>query len=322
MAQLDNDSALSRHLAIAIAATTYGAAMGMPTTAEAAENETSPYLKGYKDFLSGVVPPEPGVYFRNDLIYYEGSAGRSVIGDRVQVNLHQTLVSDVLSPTVVTSIKILGGTYAFGVAAALVGLDVHAGIDTLHRGGASGDDSAVNIGDVYVTPAILGWHYGNFFWNVALSVIAPTGKYDSQDLANTGLNYWTVLPQFAVSYFDPKSGWDVSAAFAYTINTQNTATDYQTGGIFHLDWAVGKQITPHWKVGVVGYVMDQLTGDSGPGAKLGSFEAHSWALGPAVQYGFLLGTTPVAVLAKWTHEISATDTFQGNTVTTAVSFKF
>jgi hypothetical protein len=240
----------------------------------------------------------------------------------VQVNLHQWFLTDVVAPTYVTSVKILGGTYAFGATFPLVGIDVHAGIDTLRHGGVSGRDSAVNVGDMYLTPAILGWHYGNFFWNAALSVVAPTGKYDSGDLANTGLNYWTVLPQFAVSYFDPKSGWDVSAAVAYTINTENTETDYQTGGIFHLDWAVGKQITPHWKLGLTGYLMDQVTGDSGSGAKLGSSKSRVWAIGPAAQYSFLLGKIPVAVLAKWTHEFDPIDTFQGDTVTTAVSFKF
>jgi hypothetical protein len=40
------------------------------TNGEAAENATSPYLKGYKDFLSGVLPPEPGLYIQNDTIYY------------------------------------------------------------------------------------------------------------------------------------------------------------------------------------------------------------------------------------------------------------
>ena len=296
--------------------------MSLAQIGHAAENATSPYLKGYKDFQSGVLPPEPGLYFRNDTIYYEGNAGRSVIGDRVQVNLHQWFLTDVLSPTYVTSIKILGGTYAFGATIPVVGINVHAGVDTLRRGGISGQGSAVNIGDLYITPAILGWNYGNFFWNVALSIITPTGKYDSEDLANTGLNYWTILPQFALSYFDPKSGWDVSAAISYTINTENTETSYQTGGIFDMDWAVGKQLTPHWKLGVTGYMLDQLTGDSGSGAVLGTFEAHTWAVGPAAQYGFLLGKTPVEVLAKWTHEISSSHTFQGNTVTTAVSFKF
>jgi hypothetical protein len=298
-------------------------ALGIRTTAaQAAEDGTSPYLKGYKDFLSGILPPEPGVYLRDDLIFYEGNVGTTIIGGRVQANLHQWFLSDVASPTVVTSYKIFGGTYAFGATIPLIGINVHAGLDTLRFGSLSGSDSAVNIGDIYFTPAIIGWRYGDFFWNVALSIVTPTGKYNSDDLANTGLNYWTVLPQFALTYFNPRNGWDVSGAVAYTINTENTDTNYQTGGIFDLDWAVGKQISPHWKLGVTGYLLEQVTADRGSGARLGSNEASTWALGPAVQYGFILGKTPVSALLKWTHEISATNTFLGNTVTTALSFKF
>ncbi len=67
--------------------------------------------------------------------------------------------------------------------------------------------------------------------------------------------------------------------------------------------------------------MEQVTGDSGAGARLGSFESSAWAIGPAAQYGFVVGKTPLAVLLKWMHEVSTTDTFHGNTVTIVISFK-
>lgn len=118
------------------------------------------------------------------------------------------------------------------------------------------------IGDITLTPLTVGWHAGNFHWNFGLSVVAPTGVYQKGALAFASLNYWTVLPQFALTYFDPASGWDVSAAIAYAIDTENHATNYLTGNIFDLDWAVGKQI-PAWKIGVIGYFLRQVTGDSG-----------------------------------------------------------
>jgi hypothetical protein len=295
--------------------------LGGRHTALAAEAGTSPYLKGYKDFFSGILPPVPGVYLRDDVVYYDGNINRTIIGGRVDANLNQYFVTNIAAPTVVTPLDILGGTYAFGATIPIVGLNVNAGIDTA-RGGLSRTDDALNVGDIYITPLILGWHAGDLHWNTALSVIAPTGRYQQGALANTGLNYWTVLPQFSITYFEPKSGWDISAAFAFAVNTQNQATNYRTGDIVHLDWAVGKQITPAWKIGVVGYVMDQVTGDSGAGAVLGPNEASVWALGPAATYGFEIGNTPISILAKWTHEVHASHTFQGDTVTAAVSFAF
>ncbi len=113
----------------------------------------------------------------------------------------------------------------------------------------------------------------------------------------------------------------MSGAAAYSINTRNNATDYQSGDDFDLDWAVGKQFTRAWNVGLVGYEMQQVTGDSGSGAVLGANEASVWALGPAVSYGTLVGHTPVSFLAKWTHEMQATRTFKGDTVTVGTDSK-
>ena len=47
-----------------------------------------------------------------------------------------------------------------------------------------------------------------------------------------------------------------------------------------------------------------------------------WALGPAATYSFEVNRMPLSVLAKWTHEIAAKNTFRGDTVSAAFSFKF
>jgi hypothetical protein len=291
-----------------------------PREAIAAEAGTNPYLQGYKDFLSGVLPPKPGVYVRNDTVYYNGDIGKTVLGGQVEVSLKQWLVADIVAPTVVTSYHLLGGVYAYGVAFPLIYANVNAGVST-SRASLSGADNAFNIGNIILTPGVLAWHEGNFFWNLAFSVVAPTCHYDKDVLADTGVHYWTFLPQFSISYFVPQSGWDVSAAFNYAINTKNNATDYQTGDIFDLDWAVGKQLTPHWKIGAVGYLVEQVTGDSGSGAVLGANEMSVWGIGPAAAYSFELAGMPVTALAKWTHQVAATRTFSGDNVTVALEFK-
>jgi len=289
--------------------------------AKAAEAATVPYLKGYKDFYSGVVPAEPGLYISDAEIFYTGDINKTVIGGRVSLGLHEDLVANAFSPTVVTSYKFLGGTYAFNVSipiAYVYGSANVSGFNASH----SKTDSVFNIGDITLTPVILAWDAGNFHWNVAMSVIAPTGEYQKGALAFTGLNYWTFLPQAALTWFNPATGWNVSGAVAYSINTENHATNYQSGDDFDLDWAVGKQVSRAWNIGLVGYYMQQVTGDSGSGAVLGANEASVWALGPGVSYGTLVGHLPMSFIAKWTHEIQATRTFGGDTVTVATSFKF
>ena len=76
-------------------------------------------------------------------------------------------------------------------------------------------------------------------------------------------------------------------------------------------------------VGVVSYAMIQTTGDSGSGARLGSFESRVYGVGPVVS--FTTSADPykaLTVLVKWYSEFDAEHTFEGNTVDVAASFKF
>ena len=287
----------------------------------AAEGGTSAYLKGYKDFLSGVLPTAPGVYVRNDVIHYSGNIDATVTGGQVRLELRQWSLSNLFSATFVTPGSVLGVTYAFGAIVPVTKAEVKIGIDT-SRGNLSSADSVFNLDDLILNPVMLGWNSGNFHWMALVSIAVPTASYNKNNIANTGLNYWSVQPQFSITYFEPEMGLDVSAGLIYVINTENHATNYRTGDLFHLDWAVGRQLNPTWKIGVVGYLMEQVTGDSGAGATLGSDKASVWALGPAATYSFEVNDMPLSVLAKWTHEFAARNTFRGDTASAAISFKF
>lgn len=61
---------------------------------------------------------------------------------------------------------------------------------------------------------------------------------------------------------------------------------YQNGIDFHLDWGASQFVSKNVHVGVVGYFFQQLTDDSGPGAKLGGFRGQAVGLGP--QVGFII----------------------------------
>jgi hypothetical protein len=69
-----------------------------------------------------------------------------------------------------------------------------------------------------------------------------------------------------------------------TFNLINPSTQYRNGIDAHLEWGAS-QFTS-LQVGAVGYVYDQLTGDSGSGAKLGPFESRVIGIGPQIGYLF------------------------------------
>lgn len=66
----------------------------------------------------------------------------------------------------------------------------------------------------------------------------------------------------------------------------------------HLDWAASQFLSEKIHVGVVGYVYQQLSGDSGSGAKLGSFESRVVGAGPEAGYFFGFGGHKGYVQAK------------------------
>ncbi len=302
--------------------------------AQAAEFGTGPWVKGYTDIFGGIVPPQPGLYVRNDAYHYEGDAGATVFNGKVQVSVDEQYMADILALTYVTPWKILGGTYAVAVAPSIVQMNVGVGATlapvtlpgplglTVGPLSVSAIDSELALGDTAFAPLVLGWNAGNFHWNFALFGYAPTGEYSTRQLANTSLNHWAVMPRLAATYFNPKTGWQVNGAAIYSVNFENPATDYETGNILNLDGAITKNFGA-LGLGAVAYAMIQTTPDSGAGARLGSFESRVYAAGPIVTYTLGAGTpTPLTLLAKWYHEFDAENTFEGNVVDVAASFKF
>ncbi|MGB6347869.1 MAG: transporter [Methyloceanibacter sp.] len=302
--------------------------------AQAAEFGTGPWVKGYTDIFGGIVPPQPGLYVRNDAYHYEGDAGATVLNGKVQISVDEQYMADILALTYVTPWKILGGTYAVAVAPSIVQMNVGVGATlapitlpgplglTVGPFSVSAIDSELALGDTAFAPLVLGWNAGNFHWNFALFGYAPTGEYSTRQLANTSLHHWAVMPRLAATYFNPKTGWQVNGAAIYSVNFENPATDYETGNILNLDGAITKNFGA-LGLGAVAYAMIQTTPDSGAGARLGSFESRVYAAGPIVTYTLGAGTpTPLTLLAKWYHEFDAENTFEGNVVDVAASFKF
>jgi hypothetical protein len=177
--------------------------------------------------------------------HYAGNANALVFNGAVQLGVEAKFTADFLPITYVTKWEILGGTYAFGVAPAVMSMDTDVGLTVPNFTGPLGrhfgpfstifGDTETNVGDTGLTPITLGWHSGNFYWAAGVAGFAPTGKYDKHDLANTSLNHWAVIPNFAITYFDPKAARQASAAFAYAVNFENPDTDYTSGSLFHFD---------------------------------------------------------------------------------------
>lgn len=288
--------------------------------AAAVETGLSIYPKGFSDFMSGVLPPQSGAYVSSIYYHFNGSTDAAVRNGVAEFGVDMGMNAGFLRGTYVSDSHYLGGRYAMGGAIAVAGARLDASlvapnaVANVHAGNS-------DFADSIFTPVVLGWHNGNFYWNGSFSVYLPTGSYTPGQL-NVGRNVWGFMPAAAATWFDPASGWDVSGALTLVSMTRNDATDYQSGNLLHLDWAVGNHITPNWEIGLAANLVQQLSDDSGTGAKLGAFRAQSFGLGPAASYTGKWGDMPVSFTAKWARDVTHTNTIGGDLVTVSGTLAF
>ncbi|SDG44496.1 SphA family protein [Bosea robiniae] len=280
----------------------------MASTASGTEGGAGLYVPGLKGPGAGIVPP-PGFYFENDFYSYSGriSAARPIqIGGAVVANVKAEARVDFMTPTWVTPFEILGGNLAFAVTVPFGTPRISAGaVITGPRGrtfGFSQRDATFNIGDPVVS-SFIGWHAGNFHWQVGTSVSIPSGSYQEGELSNVSFNRWIGDFYAAGTWLDPKIGLDISAAVGFEVNGKNDATDYRSGNAIHADLAISQYLSKQFSVGVLASHYQQVSGDGGAGASLGSYKGRVTAVGAQVAYTFEVAGTPVSARLKVLREV-------------------
>jgi hypothetical protein len=299
---------------IAIAASAAALAL-LAAPACAVEGGSSPYLRGSPNFMAGILPPGPALYLTDMYAYMDGSVGAEVRNGLIETDVSTKVNGLLLFASYVTDDTFLGARYGVGGALSYLNVKLHADIAG-PLGTVNANLGTAAIGDSLLEPVVLGWDSGNWHWVGNVFVFVPTGEYNKGQLS-TGRNYWGVMPQFSLTYYDPKEGWDASATLTYVTLTENTATQYQSGDILHVDFSGGYHFVAlggEWEAGLAGNVVDQVSPDSGAGAKLGPNEAQSVGLGPMITYSSKLNGLPVAFSARWEHDVNASKTFGGNLV--------
>src|SRR6478735_9086636 len=117
----------------------------------------------------------------------------------------------------------------------------------------------------------------------------PVGDYNPDRIVNLGKGHGALDNGFGYTYFNEATGFEFSAVSALTYNFRNPQTDYQNGIDWHIDLEASRFLTKQLYVGAVGYSFNQLTGDTGSGATLGSYVSRISAVGPEVGVLFPIG---------------------------------
>jgi hypothetical protein len=277
--------------------------------AHASEGGGGAYPNGAESVSVAQLPP-PGTYALTYSNYYTADRLNDGNGNSVVPDFSLDAFANIVRVVHVTDTKILGATLAMQAFVPLVNLDVHA---------AGARQSKFGLGDLIINPFILGWKNGNWNLVATMDTFVPTGRYNKNDLANIGRNYWTFEPVLAVTYADPKGGPEVSAKLMYDFNTRNKATNYSSGQEFHVDAAAAYNFNP-LTIGITAYYYKQTTDDRQNGMRVGldGNRGKSFAAGPLVRYQ--LGTVPIT--AQWQHEFTADNRPQGEKFWLKAAFRF
>ena len=295
------------------------AATGMQ--AQAVEYAFSTYALGESAFSAGLTPP-PGTYVTAGVGYYSAKIGTVVSFGGVTLNAgaKADIFSGGLNMLYVPDRKVLDGNLGLSVTIPFgyVNYDATIGVGGL---AASREVNGWGFGDV-IPRVQLGWQHGEFAHTAYLEVITTTGFWEKGFSPIVSLNRTGIDTGWAFTWTDKPTKLQVSGTAGFTFNFENTATNYQNGDAFHWEWAVGFECMKGLVLGVVGYDYRQITGDSGSGAKLGSFEGSVDAVGPGLSYSTVIDKTPVTLNLRYYHEFDAKNHFEGDSTVASGTVRF
>jgi hypothetical protein len=298
--------------------------------ARADEGGVSFWLPGSFGSLAAT-PQSPGWSFATTYYHTSVTAGGNVAASRqitigrlrptVNISLNVDLEShvDLVFPslTYVFESPVLGGQLALGMTS-LVGhnftsldgtLTASVGTLVVTREGTL-DSSLGGFGDLFPQVS-LRWNRGVHNYLTYVKGGIPVGAYDATRLANLGIGHGALDGGGGYTYFDPTTGHEFSAVAGLTYNFENPDTEYRNGVNLHLDWGASQFLSKRLYVGLVGYLYQQLSADSGASPILGDFRSRVAAVGPQIGSVFPVGKLQGYVNVKGYWEFAAKNRPEG-----------
>jgi hypothetical protein len=312
----------------------------LPAAAVADEGGTSFWQPGTFASFSAIPQQPPGWALSITDYYVSTSAGadvataRAIRAGRITADVKLDDASrytdrhDMLNvaPSYAFATPVFGGQFSLGVTLA-AGTDT-VQLDQVFTGSlgriginrrVSETDVLTGVGDV--APLVqLRWSSGVHNWTTYATGNIPVGAYDVHNLATVGVGHGAIDGGGGYTYYDEKKGLEFSAVTGLTYNFMNLSTSYQTGVDWHLDWAISQAVSKDIYVGIVGYIYNQISPDSGPGDHVGAFESRVMGAGPQINYTVTNGPLQTAFNLKGYYEFDAAHRPSGWNTWLTVSF--
>jgi hypothetical protein len=281
-----------RHL-LSAAMLALAALASTPNTARADFGGIGFWLPGLMGSLAAV-PGQPGWSWMTLYVHLsqDGGGGRTFqLGGAFVAGLKARADFVASGPSYTFETPVFGGRAsvalfgAYGSARADISATLTGPLGNAISGTRS--DSLTSFTDVFWQGAIK-WNQGVNNYMVYGTGNFPVAEFDPARLVNLGFGHWSLDGGVGYTYLNPETGYEFSVVVGLTYNWVNPKIDYKNGIDSHLDWGASKFIAKDWHIGVVGFAFQQLTGDSGSGARLGDFKGRTFGIGPQVGHMFPL----------------------------------
>jgi len=249
------------------------------------------------------LPLPPGLYAGSIFVYAEANQFNDGAGHLVPAFADLALTKTRVAPFLlyVPDLKLLGGTImAAGV--------VQAGPECGHLFGSTPKRCVTGLGDPYVE---LSWsryfgtprpsRYPGAFpipeglaVSLAFGVVIPAGRYNVTDATLQGIsvgnNLWDFAPIIGFTYTSPPilaEGTEITGRLFWNNYLTNPATQYATGSLLNLDFAVSEHVG-RWQGGLAGLYITQIADDTQFGVRLppDGRRVDVLELGPVLAYDF------------------------------------
>ncbi len=266
---------------------------------------------------SGTQPP-PGMFLILPYAQWHVNELRNESGDKFLPNQFKGFDLRVAVPTlvVVTKEKILGGNYGFMVAAPFSKIRPERVTDA-----GTGD---WGFADMYVVPVYLGWRIPHADFVAGYGFYAPTGKYEAGASDNVGLGMWSHELQGGMTvYMDTTRKLSFATTAFFEMHGKKKDQDIRVGNLLTLEGGAAYNVPKiGGAFGVAYYFQNKLSDDKGadvPVTLLRALDLYGRSnilgIGPDVSMGlFQRGTTVGAVNVRYLWDVTAKNSFKGNTL--------
>jgi hypothetical protein len=278
--------------------------------------------------FAGVIPPDPGFIWQTGFLAYSGEIEGSVqtpIGGELVAGLDVDL--SLFTATGIYVWQDDNPRWDFAsmitVPYIMVDVDAQAGIGGLQ---AMGQDDDSDLFDLFFAPIIASWHKSEVeHWSFALYAYAPTADYEVGRLANPGLNVWTWIPSVGYTRLFKQGTVELSGLVGVEFYSENDDTGYQNGEIFRLDLLAMKRYANGWGLGLVGGMIEQLSGDDGGALTelTNGFEGHSLGAGLAASWTRKTSRgNQIDLNLRWVSEFDVENRFEGDAALLSLGFTY